>query len=466
MTNDDERQAAYDVGASGQVEVSDDMLLLGEQEAVHAFFDETNLRKLGLTLWCFTAVAAVYALVFFLTGATWLGAVAGALVVGDLLLLRSRRAAAVSANIRQVCAGVLIGHYLALQLFHLGLDVDAVGVWFLVLVVLAARLRLIVGESVALFGSLYAVLAVRLVVTRTLLEKQGFPLAELVGFAVVALIAFGIAVGMTYRGKRRFLARWRVEATRHSERLRMKQELEYARQIQLSMLPREAPRLPGLDIAALSLPANEVGGDYYDYFPLDEGRLGVVVGDVTGHGVASGLVLSGVRSGLNLLQEDMVSPRNILGRVNRMLKKTSTPRMLMTLGVAVVDRSGLSLTVGTAAHPPVLKFESRNGQTVEVGRGSLPLGAMAETEYAEDRVSLEEGDVVLMYSDGLVETTSPGGEQYGWDRLHAVFSDATASSAAGDIRDAILRDVWDFKGDAEQVDDVTMVVVRIDPSAE
>ena len=225
------------------------------------------------------------------------------------------------------------------------------------------------------------------------------------------------------------------------------------------MLPREIPDHPQLEIAAHMATATEVGGDYYDYFELGDGRLAMVVGDVTGHGVASGLVLSGVRSSLNLLRDEMVSPSAVLNKVNLMLKRTSAPRMHMTLAIVVFDRDASTAVVSTAGHPPVL-LRRFGGGVDEVGAGSFPLGAMASAEYREDRVELSAGDVLLVYSDGLVESISDDREQYGWDRLESVLGAIDRGDRAQEIRDRILRDVWNFKGNAEQVDDVTMVVVR------
>lgn len=187
----------------------------------------------------------------------------------------------------------------------------------------------------------------------------------------------------------------------------------------------------------------------------------MVVGDVTGHGVASGLLLSGVRSSLNLLQEEMVEPGRVLARVNRMLKRTSTPRMLMTLAVAVLDHRDRSLTVATAAHPPLLHTSVTDGQVRELGTGSLPLGAIETTEYPASRVPLRPGDLLLLYSDGLVEAVGESGEQYGWERLRSALSRSARAASARELRDALLREVWEWKGDAEQVDDVTMVVIRV-----
>ena len=128
----------------------------------------------------------------------------------------------------------------------------------------------------------------------------------------------------------------------------MKQELEHAREVQLSMLPREGPGLAWLDTASVSLPATEVGGDYYDYFAIDENRLAVVVGDVAGHGLTSGLVLSGVRAGLNMLETELTTPGEALRHLNRMLVRTNPRGIIVTLLLAVLDRSSPSLLQGRA----------------------------------------------------------------------------------------------------------------------
>lgn len=437
--------------------VTDDELLAGERAALNTFFDVANARRLGHLLWFLASTASIYALVMFVSGGLTRGAVAGLVAIADLLVLRYRERPGISRNVRQTAAGVLIGHLLVFQLFH-GSATGGIGFWFVIFPFLAVRFRLASGETVALFGSLYAVVAVRLV-GESLLTRQSPPFLSLVLFALLYVIFFLISLGFSKRLEGRFLTRWRSESDRQRDRLRMKQELEYAREIQLSMLPRQAPHVDWLDVAALSLPATEVGGDYYDYFDLGSDRLAMVVGDVTGHGVASGLVLSGVRSSLNLLREEMVRPSAVLERVNLMLKRTSAPRMHMTLAMVVLDRTTCATTVATAGHPPVLIRRTGGGVT-EVGSGSFPLGAIETARYGEDRLELEPGDVLLIYSDGLVETISPDGDQFGWDRLKTILEETDGHATANEIRDRILREVWDFKSDAEQMDDVTMVVVR------
>ncbi len=450
----------------------DGILLLNQRDAVRRFFDQINIRRMRRQTWLLGAVMAVYAIIYivvfmayFAKGLLGFGLLAvGALVVDGLLALRAGQAGAIQRNIRQASAALLVGHMVVLTIFHHSNPI-ATGLWLLVLGLLATRYLLAAGEESALFGALYAVMAGG-VTAGGLWSESGMPGTELVVFGAMMIVIFAIDWGLTRNRERRFVARWRGEAGRHRERLRMKQELEYAREIQLSMLPRGAPDVPWLGIAALSLPATEVGGDYYDYFPLDDNCLAVVVGDVTGHGVASGLVLSGVRSSLNLLQDEMGSPRRILTRVNRMLKKTSTPRMLMTLAVAVLDRAKGNLTVGLAGHPPLLLVRGETGELIEVGHTALPLGALANAEFREHSVPIEAGDVIFAFSDGLVETANQREEPYGWDRLgRALLKYCSQEATSNEIRDAILRDVWGFKSDAEQADDVTMVVIRVDSVA-
>jgi hypothetical protein len=440
--------------------LTDDELLVGERTSLNAFFDDANSRRLSFTLWFLAFTQTVYAMVMFTSGSTIRGAVAGLVVVADLILLRQRHSRGVAQNIRQTVAAVLVGHLIVLQLFH-GAATGGIGFWFVLFPMIAARFRLATGETVALIASLFAVVAVRLV-GESLVMRQTPPFLSLALYALLFIVCFAVSYTFSRRQEVRFLTRWRAESARHRDRLRMKRELEYAREIQLSMLPRAAPDLEWLEMAALSLPATEVGGDYYDYFDLGSGRLAMVVGDVTGHGVASGLVLSGVRSSLNLLREEMARPSAVLKRVNLMLKRTSAPRMHMTLAVVVLDRNDGSAVVSTAGHPPVL-VRRLGGHVDEVGAGSFPLGAMANAEYREDRAELSDGDVVVLYSDGLVESINPMGDQFGWDRLKRVLEGVDDFDSANGIRDKILRELWDFKGEAEQVDDVTMVVVRYGP---
>ena len=208
----------------------------------------------------------------------------------------------------------------------------------------------------------------------------------------------------------------------------MREEIGDARRIQLSMLPRQAPRFPGLDIAGISIPANEVGGDYYDYFPLDDRRLAVVVADVAGHGLASGLILSGIRSCLHLLLESPPDPVTVLQRLDRVVRQTAGKRHFVTMICAVFDLAERRVVVATGGHPPMLHAKGLAGPKTpedadvqELGTPSLPLGTPLPGRFQQSEAHFEPGDVFLLYTDGIAETCN--------DRTDALRQRATPRAA-------------------------------------
>lgn len=278
---------------------------------------------------------------------------------------------------------------------------------------------------------------------------------------VVALVVLYLGVTTTHQDEHTFLRRFRIESSRNRERLRMRQELDYARQIQLSMLPRRDPRAPGLDVAAVSLPATEVGGDYYEYFQSGNPELCVVVGDVAGHGVASGLLLSGIRSCLHLLQEDRFPPVEILRKLDRMVRQTTDRRMFITLLYALIDPARGRLVVATAGHPAALHYAAGTGEVSEIGHGAPPLGTQLDPSFSEHCVAIAPGDVLLLHTDGVQETVNQAGDAYGDQRLVTRLRRAAKAKSAREIRESILSDLWNYKGDTEQLDDITLVVIRV-----
>ncbi|MEE2778011.1 MAG: PP2C family protein-serine/threonine phosphatase [Acidobacteriota bacterium] len=258
---------------------------------------------------------------------------------------------------------------------------------------------------------------------------------------------------------RRFMRDFQVESSRHRDRLRMREELDYARQIQLRMLPRGDPKLDHLDVSGISLPATEVGGDYFEYFRPAKSRLSIAIGDVAGHGVASGLLLSGIRSCLYLLRDEPLSPSEIITRLNRMVGETTARRMFITLLYADIDWETRCVRLSTAGHPPLLHVSGTSGTIGELGNGAPPLGTRLEASYSEEAATFGPGDVLVFYTDGLTEILSPRGELYGTERLGQRVKENLHKSSR-EIREALLADLWNFKGDSEQLDDLTLVVVK------
>jgi serine phosphatase RsbU (regulator of sigma subunit) len=294
------------------------------------------------------------------------------------------------------------------------------------------------------------------------LPAEGDPISaeDVTALSVMTAVFLGLAALLTQLEKRRFLTVWRREHARSRERLRMREEIEYARKIQLSMLPQAPPEMGWIELAGASLPATEVGGDYYDYFGLSPSRLAVVIGDVAGHGLASGLLLSGVRSCLYLMEEDLGSPGAVLDRLNLMVRRTTDRRTYVTLLCAVLDREAGTLTLATAGHPPLLVYRAGTGSFEEMGRGAPPLGTFLQARYEEERRPLAPGDLLVFYTDGLIEARNDGRE-YGQERLQRTLARAANARSAREVRDALLGDLSNFRGDAEQADDITLVVARI-----
>ncbi|HEV7508114.1 MAG TPA: PP2C family protein-serine/threonine phosphatase [Thermoanaerobaculia bacterium] len=438
----------------------DELVTLPEPLALHRQLDSGNYRTFRWLL----VVVALCTLGGIAASADFHDAWGLILYPLDLLfcaalfVLRDREV--FTRNFRQIlliflCVEILVLKYAA------GHSDDAGTPLFIMTAFLLLAFRLRVVEHVMLYGFSWVVAVFPLSwvgLGRGMTPSAG---EALIPFSFVFPICLAVTIALTQIGRRRFLGVWRKESSRHRERLRMREEIEYARKIQLSMLPQGAPEIDWLDLAAASLPATEVGGDYYDYFRLAPTQLALVLGDVSGHGLASGLLLSGVRSCLYLLEQDLSSPIRVFEKLNHMVRRTTERRTYMTLLCAVLDSEAGTLTVTSAGHPPVLRYDSQGRCFDEIGRGAPPLGTFLQADYLEERLPVAAGDLLIFYTDGLVEARNAQGEDYGDARLRRAVARAASSRTARDVRDSILGDLSNFKGDEEQADDITVVVVRL-----
>lgn len=281
--------------------------------------------------------------------------------------------------------------------------------------------------------------------------------------AITALVISCLILALTFNHleKRKFAAGWRRENSRYRERQRLRDEIDHARRIQLSMLPQKAPDLPWLEIATVSRFAEEVGGDYYEFFPLADSKLAVVVGDVAGHGLASGLMLSGLRSCLYLLDDELDEPTAVFQKLNRMVRRTTDRRTFVTLACAVLDRAGGEIRLASAGHPPILHWSCAQGTLELYGGGFPPLGTSLPSTYDVVSRSLGLGDILVLYTDGLIEASDREEREYGDERLARTVRRLVATGTAREIKDAILSDLSNFKGDQEPLDDLTLIVLRL-----
>jgi serine phosphatase RsbU (regulator of sigma subunit)/predicted ester cyclase len=241
-------------------------------------------------------------------------------------------------------------------------------------------------------------------------------------------------------------------------RERVEQDLRVARSIQQASLPKEVPKLEGWQISPYYQPAREVGGDFYDFFELEDGRLGLVVGDATGKGVPAALVMASARSMLHAVaQASDYSPGEVLRMTNDPLVTDIPPNMFVTCFYAILDPQSGSLRYANAGHDlPYLR--RRSGDAEELRARGMPLGLMPGMSYEEQDVTLEAGDSTLFYSDGLVEAHDPKGEMFGFPRLRALVAEHAEEGSLGDF---LLETLYSFVGEGwEQEDDITILTLR------
>jgi predicted ester cyclase len=242
-------------------------------------------------------------------------------------------------------------------------------------------------------------------------------------------------------------------------RERIEQELRLARSIQQASLPEEVPSLEGWQIAPYYQPAREVGGDFYDFLELKDGRLGLVVGDATGKGVPAALVMASARSMLRAVaQASNYSPGDVLGRVNDSLFTDIPPNMFVTCFYAILDPKSATLSYANAGHDLPYLRRGGDGDAEELRARGMPLGLMPGMSYEEKETILQPGEAALFYSDGLVEAHDPRGEMFGFPRLRALIAEHGEERSLGDF---LMEELYSFvEEDWDQEDDITLLTLR------
>jgi serine phosphatase RsbU (regulator of sigma subunit)/predicted ester cyclase len=247
------------------------------------------------------------------------------------------------------------------------------------------------------------------------------------------------------------------------ERERVEQELRVARTIQQTSLPKEVPTLEGWQISPYCRPARAVGGDFYDFHLLSDGRVGFAVGDATGKGVPAALVMTGVCAFLGgvATASGSSSPGEVLARVNEALLSRIPPNMFVTCFYAVLDPKSGRLTYANAGHN--LPCCCREHAATDLSARGMPLGLMPGMSYEENETVLVPGESVLFYTDGLIEAHNPQGEMFGTPRLRSLLSERTEGGRG--LSATLLEELERFTGEAwEQEDDVTLLTLERSPT--
>jgi phosphoserine phosphatase RsbU/P len=235
------------------------------------------------------------------------------------------------------------------------------------------------------------------------------------------------------------------------EKQRMAKQLEEARAVQSGLFPVNAPEARGFDVTGVCRPCREVGGDWYDYIPLGDGRLAVVLGDVSGKGMAAALLMSSTRSVLRLHAARGLSPKEVLCELNEVLVKDFPASRFVTLVYAVVDSSTRKITFASAGHLPPILVDSSRARFLPADAG-LPLG-IVKCEFSEHEIEMVAGSRVFLYSDGVTEAINSSLEEYGPERIlkHVTNQIATVQT--------LLSDVDKFTSGYPESDDITVVMI-------
>jgi serine phosphatase RsbU (regulator of sigma subunit) len=254
-----------------------------------------------------------------------------------------------------------------------------------------------------------------------------------------------------------------------AEKKRLEEELRIARNIQMSLLPQGPVRMPGLTMTAHCSPAREVGGDYYDFLPLDDKRIGILIADVSGKGTSAALYMAELKGLMLSLSQIHRSPRELLIAADRIIAANLDNRSFITMTYAIIDLETRTMTYARAGHTPVIHLPARDAvrRARVLTTGGMVLGLKLDngekfrTLLEDVTLPLETGDIFLLFTDGLSEAMGPNDELFGEGRL-ATIVEEHADLPFEELRERILREVKAFAGEPGPHDDITLILLKVD----
>ncbi len=282
--------------------------------------------------------------------------------------------------------------------------------------------------------------------------------------AIMLILACALAAAWMAREFRGHVVAALDEAESRRRLERLEADVQQARTIQQSLLPRASPRIPGYDIAGWNRPADQTGGDYYDWQELPDGRWIVSLADVSGHGLGPALVTAACRAYLRASSVHEPDLRSLISRVNQLLASDLPDGRFVTLVGVLIDATGGPVGLLSAGHGPIVLYIKSTGEVQSLRTHGLPLAIAPDAEFdSADAIQLAPGDVLALITDGVVEwaraDSSGNREEFGLERLSAVMQEH-AHRSASDIIAAVSAELHSFAGKVAQQDDVTLVVVR------
>jgi len=242
------------------------------------------------------------------------------------------------------------------------------------------------------------------------------------------------------------------------DKINYRDELDLARELQSSLIPKTLPAPPGFELGAYNRIANMVGGDIYDFVLLPDGRLAVLFGDASGHGMTAGLVMAVAHAAFRTQLETDPAPEAMFATLNRILCRTGGPRAFFGCVYLLLSPDG-SFTGSVAGHPPVLRLDGAGDVRERIGKGAYPLGVKTPLSWEVERGSIEAGQALLLHSDGLSEARDMTGAEFGEARIELSLR-RVGTLPAPDLVAALARDVTSFCGREAPEDDVSISAIR------
>lgn len=308
---------------------------------------------------------------------------------------------------------------------------------------------------------LYA-LIIGLPLITELIVFNNFETVKSIPTLIFVALFYIIAITTESKRQKNFYNQFDYFYKKNFETHRMKKELNYAREIQLSMLPDSNVKFGDLEISAVSIPATEVGGDYFDYFKISDKKIGVFICDVSGHGVASALLLSGLRSCMHLILEDTTNPKEVFDKLNRMIRKTQNRKMFVTAIFAVIDTEKNLCTLYNAGHLPPYKISGESSELFKIKRHGITLGAMEEIEpETDDNIvvfDFNKKDRLVFYTDGITEALTSRKKEYGFEKLET-FLNSNIEKTPSELVNNLVSDIQAFTKGSVQKDDLTILTI-------
>lgn len=321
---------------------------------------------------------------------------------------------------------------------------------------------LLASATALFFGAL-------LTMTLPLLSVSGGPMARQMIVAIAVPAAIAIAAGIAGLLTRREVVYSYEDLAPHVKRIvereRVKAEIDAANRIQAALLPLDAPSFAGANVSSHYRAATEIGGDYFDFLKLPTGDVGIAFGDVSGHGLTSGIVMAMAKSALLVQVDYEHAPRAVLNVLNEVVMKTAPKRTMMTFFFGVLDPRAQTLRFSSAGHLDPYVYRSATGRLEALSSWGFPLGVRRREPFREHIVEFMAGDRLVLYSDGLIEAIDDDGNPFGFERFEQTIV-SHGHAGAEDIKKALLTAVRKFTRNRPPEDDQTLVVVAFEDVAE